>query len=52
MNILQNKLKEKKLGFYNGRINLQNVLNEHVSKSKARKALKTIFPPSMYEKYV
>ncbi|CAI2363742.1 unnamed protein product [Moneuplotes crassus] len=32
-------------------ISIQNVLEKHVSKAKTRKAMKKIFPPSLYEKY-
>lgn len=46
------KVKEQKPSAYAySQFNLQNVINQHVSKSKTRKAIKSIFPPSMYEKY-
>lgn len=46
------KIKENKPNSYqkNGGM-LQNVINKHVSKSNTRKAIKSIFPPSMYDKY-
>lgn len=44
------QIREKKPGGGNVNIHLENVLSQHVSKSKTRKAMKTIFPPSMYEK--
>jgi hypothetical protein len=46
------KIKENKPNAYqnNQNINLQNILNEHVSPSKTHKVIKKIFPPSMYNK--
>ena len=48
------KIKENKLSTFqnNQNINIQNVLEKHVSKSKTRKAMKKIFPPSLYDKYM
>lgn len=45
------KIKENKPNAYmnSQNINLQNILHEHVSQSKTRKAIKKIFPPSMYD---
>jgi len=47
------KIKENKPGIFqnNQNLNIQNVLDKHVSKSKTRKAMKKIFPPSMYDKF-
>lgn len=45
------KVKEQKpSAFQSNNFNLQNVISQHVSKSKTRKAIKSIFPPSMYDK--
>jgi hypothetical protein len=50
-NFIKRIKENKSTAYLNNAFNIQNVISKHVSHSKTRKAIKSIFPPSMYDKY-